>query len=165
MSQARVTLCLLLLLPLTARAEEATGPCEITFDSLRFEIKKGEAFDRKMFTPEIEKLVGQRVRIGGYILPGAQARGMEEFILIRDNMATNLGNPPIEDVIIVKMVAGHAVDFTTKKVSLNGVFEIRELKLPDNTTGAVYHLTAESVSRNNMKISTAIQPIPAGAGK
>ena len=170
MSHARLTLCLLLLVPLTARAEEAAAPREITFDTLKFEIKKGEVFDRKMLTPEVEKLAGKKVRIAGYILPGAQATGITEFILISDN-SVNFGPwPPLYEVIRVTMSEGQGVNFTTKKVKLDGVFEIRELKFPDNSTVAVYHLTAESASVGKVKISNAlpketVQPIPSGAGK
>ncbi len=172
MMHARLTLCLLLLLPLPARAEEAAAPREITFDTLKFEIKKGEAFDRKMLTPEIEKLVGKKVRIAGYIMPGTEAKGIEEFVLFHDGLLNNPWRSPLCEVIVVNMAAGQGVDFTTRKVILDGVFEIRELKKTDNTTFAVYQLTAESASAGNVKISNAlakdketVQPIPPGAGK
>lgn len=167
MSHAKLTICLLLLMPLTAHAEEAAAPRDITFDTLKFEIKKGEAFERKMLTPEIEKLVGKKVRIAGFMLPGTQASGITDFVFVRDNMVcTAFGpNTPLYDLMIVKMGDGLTTNFTTKKIVIDGVFDIREEQYPDGTWLAIYHLTAESVSANNVKISANIQPILEGAGK
>ncbi len=59
-------------------AEEEVAK-NISFDTIKFEMTKGDPFERKMLTESIEKLVGKKVRIRGYILPGTQNTGFDQF--------------------------------------------------------------------------------------
>ncbi len=148
MSQLKLMLCPLLLLSLLAigSSAQAEPPRNISFDKVKFEMKKGDPFERKMLTPEIENLVGKKIRIRGWILPGGQATGLTDFVLVRDNQECCFGPmAALFDCMIVKMVEGESTDFTTRAIAIDGVFDIREEKFPDGTWMAIYHLTAESV--------------------
>jgi len=145
MNQAKLILVPLLLLAIGSTAQ-AEAPRNISFNNVKFEMKKGDPFERKLLTPEIEKLVGKKIRIRGWILPGGQATGLTDFVLVRDNMECCFGPmAALFDCMIVKMVEGESTDFTTRAIAIDGVFEIREEKFPDGTWMAIYHLTAESV--------------------
>lgn len=137
---------LLIVLFVTVREAAAEQPRNISFDNVKFEMKKGDPFDRKMLTPEIEKLVGKKIRIRGWILPGGQATGLTDFVLVRDNQECCFGPmAALFDCMMVKMVEGESTDFTTRPIAIDGVFDIREEKFPDGTWMAIYHLTAEKV--------------------
>src|SRR5262249_45660529 len=78
-----------------APAESATTKSavarDITFDTIKFDMKKEDPFERKMLTPAIEKLANNKVRIRGYILPSFQQSGLTQFVLVRDNMQCCFG--------------------------------------------------------------------------
>ena len=137
--------CLLLLSvpspPLTplAQAEERTK--EISFDTLKFEIKKGTHFERALLTKEIEALEGTKIRIRGYMLPQFQQRGITQFILVRDNMECCFGpGAALFDCLIVEMEKGNSASFTVRPIAVEGVFKIDEFKDPDGNHLAIFHL-------------------------
>jgi hypothetical protein len=119
---------------------------EITFDTLKFDIEKGEPFKRAMLTPAIEKLEGQRVRIRGYMLPSFQQSGIKQFVLVRDNMECCFGpGAALYDCIIVEMVNDQSCDFSVRPIAVEGTFSIREFKGPDDMHLAIFHLDGERV--------------------
>jgi hypothetical protein len=120
-------------------------PYDKTFDDIRFDIKPGDPFVRKMLPEAIESLAGQRIRIRGYILPTAQKRGIKTFVLVRDNQECCFGpGAALYDCILVEMQAGKTAEFSIRPVAVEGVFGIEEVKNGD-THLAIYHLDAESV--------------------
>ncbi len=122
------------------------GIHETTFDDVKFVMKKEERFERRMLTPEIEQLDGQRIRIRGYILPTFRQTGLTEFVLVRDNMECCFGpGAALFDAILVQMNAGASTDFSIRPVAVEGVFSVRELVGPDGKHLAVYHLQGEAV--------------------
>jgi hypothetical protein len=124
----------------TARAKG-----DLTFDDLKFDIEKGAPFERSMLTQEIEGLNKKTIRIRGYILPASvfKQTGIDEFVLVRDNMECCFGpGAAIYDCIMIKMEKGKTADFTTRPVAVKGKFEVEELKFPDGTHYAIYKLTA-----------------------
>jgi hypothetical protein len=146
MINTKLTVGLICVVAITAQYAAAEQPRNISFDNVKFEMKKGDPFERKMLTPEIEKLVGKKIRIRGWILPGGQATGLTDFVLVRDNMECCFGPmAALFDCMIVKMADGETTDFTTRAVAIDGVFDVREEKFPDGTWMAIYHLTAEKV--------------------
>src|SRR5689334_2196324 len=76
-----------------ARAEEPTPVRirDITFDDVKFEMKKEDPFERTMLTPKIEKLAGTKIRVRGYMRPSSLQSGITKFILVRDNMECCFG--------------------------------------------------------------------------
>lgn len=122
------------------------GIRDTTFDDVKFAMKKEERFERRMLTPEIEQLDGQRIRIRGYILPTFRQTGLTQFVLVRDNMECCFGpGAALFDAILVEMNAGVSTDFSIRPVAVEGVFSLRELVGPDGKHLAVYHLQGEAV--------------------
>jgi hypothetical protein len=129
-----------------ASAAERKSTREITFDTLKFDIEKGEPFKRSMLTPAIEKLEGQRVRIRGYMLPSFQQSGITQFVLVRDNMECCFGpGAALYDCIIVEMVNDQSCNFSVRPIAVEGVFAVREFKGPDDMHLAIFHLDGERV--------------------
>jgi hypothetical protein len=119
---------------------------EITFDTLKFEIEKGQPFKRTMLTSGIEKLAGQRVRIRGYMLPSYHQSGIEQFVLVRDNMECCFGpGAALYDCVVVEMVNNQSCNFSVRPIAVEGTFSIREFKGPDDMHLAIFHLAGERV--------------------
>lgn len=129
--------------------ETAKAKGDLNFDDIKFDIEKGGKFERKMLTPEIEELNKKTFRIRGYILPASvfKQTGIEEFVLVRDNMECCFGpGAALYDCIIVQMEKGKFADFTTRPVAVKGTFEIKEYKYPDSDEHyAIYKMTASEV--------------------
>ena len=118
----------------------------ITFDDIKFKMKKGDPFKRTMLSQEIDKLSGNKIRIRGYILPSFKQKGIEQFVLVRDNMQCCFGpGAALFDCIVVQMQPGKGTSFTVRPVSVEGIFTIEEIKGPDGKHLAIYHLKGEKV--------------------
>jgi len=129
-----------------ALARAGDRPYDKTFDDLRFEIEPGQPFHREMLPESIEAMAGQRIRIRGFILPTAQKRGIKQFVLVRDNQECCFGQgAALYDCILVEMQGGKTAEFSIRPVAVEGTFDIREIRLPDGTHLAIYHLDGESV--------------------
>lgn len=121
-------------------------PADITFDDLKFDIKKGDPFERKMLTEGIEKLDGKPIKIRGYMLPSFQQKGITQFVLVRDNMECCFGpGAALFDCIVVQMVDGESTSFTVKPIAVEGTFKVSEFLGPDGKHLAVFHLDGKSV--------------------
>jgi hypothetical protein len=141
---------LLLLTPLAASAADAgksAGPVkEVTFDDIKLELQKGDPFTPDALTEKVKALDGKNIRIRGYILPSFQQNGIKQFILVRDNMECCFGpGALLHDCIVVEMVPPATTSFSTRPVSVEGTFTIRELKGPDGNHLAIYHLDGTQV--------------------
>lgn len=119
----------------------------ITFDNIKFEMEdpKSRQFKRSMLTESIETLSGNRVRIRGFILPGALEE-FSHFVLVRDNQECCFGpGSAIYDSIMVDMCEDETVKFSTRPVTVEGTFEIKELIGPDDRHWSIYRITATNV--------------------
>ena len=120
-------------------------PYDKTFDDLRFEMTVGEPFKRSMLTKPIEAMVGQKIRIRGYILPTPQRAGITKFVLVRDNQECCFGaGAALYDCILVDMAKGKSAEYSTRPVAAEGVFDVQEIVIGGRHL-AVYHMDAESV--------------------
>ena len=118
----------------------------ISFDDIKFKMKKGGKFKRSMLSEGIEDLSGRVVSIRGYILPSFRSKGIKQFVLVRDNLECCFGpGAALFDCIIVEMQAGQSVDFTVRPVTVEGRFRIREFKGPDGKHLAIYRLEGRGV--------------------
>ena len=127
------------------RPNPPQGVRDCSFDDIKFDMEKDEPFDRSMLTPQIEALKGRKIRIRGYILPSFQQTGLEQFVLVRDNMECCFGpGAALFDCVVVEMQPGKSTDFAIHPVAVEGIFSIRELVL-DGKTMAIYHLLGQSV--------------------
>jgi hypothetical protein len=119
---------------------------DITFDTVKLDMKKEDPFKRSLITPAIEKLDGNRIRIRGYILPPFQQTGLTRFVLVRDNMACCFGpGAAIYDSMIVELKPGLTTDYTVAPVAVEGTFNIREVEGPGGRAMSIYRVLAEKV--------------------
>lgn len=117
---------------------------QITFDTIKFEMEKGGAFERSMLTEKIEALAGKKVELRGYILPSFQQEGIKQFVLVRDNMECCFGpGAALYDCVIVDMKPPHTAKYTVRPVTVVGIFNI-DVLVQDGETLAIYHLDGES---------------------
>ncbi len=132
--------------PAEPAANKSAAARDITFDTIKFEMKKEEPFERKMITPTIEKLTNTKIRLRGYILPSFQQSGLTQFVLVRDNMQCCFGpGAALYDCVVVQMEPGKTTDFTSHPVAVDGVFSIQEIRGSENKCLAIYHLDADRV--------------------
>jgi hypothetical protein len=126
-----------------ATAEQAK---DVTFDDVKFEHQKGDPFKASLLTPAVKKLEGKNIRIRGYIYPTFQAKGITDFVLVRDNMQCCFGpGAALFDCIVVKMVDGASASYSVRPVSVEGVFSVEEIFDPEGKTLAIYHLDGKEV--------------------
>ncbi|PQO44594.1 hypothetical protein C5Y93_19080 [Blastopirellula marina] len=117
----------------------------MTFDDIKFDIEPDANFEREMLPQPIENLSGQKIRIGGYMLPSFQNRDIKQFVLVRDNMECCFGpGAALYDCILVEM-DGRGVDFTVRPVTVEGEFTVKEYKDGDGKHLAIYHLQGTGV--------------------
>ena len=117
-----------------------------TFNDIKFEMEKEEAFERAMLTPEIENLDGKQIRIRGYIYPTAQSRGIKTFILVRDNQECCFGQgAALFDCIVVQMNTGKTARFSIRPVAVEGTFRIKEFIGPSGKHLAIFQLDGDDV--------------------
>lgn len=130
----------------TVRSAKPSGPLDISFDDIKFDIKPDAPFKREMLTKKIEDLANKTIRIRGYILPSFQQTGLTQFVLVRDNMACCFGpGAALYDCIVVEMKPGKSTDFNLYPVAVEGTFSIQEFKDPDGKALAIYHLDGDEV--------------------
>jgi len=131
--------------PLRPAAQARTA--DITFDHIKFDMEKGEAFDSAMLNDQIRALSGQPIRIRGYIHPGTvfTQTGIRQFVLVRDNMECCFGpGAMLYDAIVVEMKPGRSTDFTSRPITVEGTFSVREVLDSQGKHLAIYHLQADS---------------------
>lgn len=117
---------------------------DITFDTIKLNMNKGDEFRKTLLTPSIKQLDGKRVRIRGFILPPPQQEGLTQFVLVRDNRACCFGpGAAIYDSMIVKMKPGLSTDYSVLPITVEGTFNIHQIDAPDGHTFAIYRLTAD----------------------
>ncbi len=123
-----------------------SGIREISFDDIVFEMDENAHFSKTLLPERVTSLVGQQIRIRGYILPSFQQTGLTQFVLVLDNLECCFGpGAALYDCIVVKMLSGRTAEFSIRPVAVTGIFGIKELKGPDGSHLAVYSLTGESV--------------------
>ena len=118
----------------------------VTFDDIKLEMKKGDAYDPSLLTDKVKQLDGMPIRIRGFIHPSICLRtGITHFVLVRDDQECCFGpGALLHDCIIVDMTPPATADFTMRPVKAEGVFSTREVKFND-TVLAIYHLDCKQV--------------------
>lgn len=130
-----------------AGTKNASGILDLTFDDLKFDIEKGGKFERKMLPETIEDFKGKKITLRGYILPASifQNEGIKQFILVRDDKECCFGPmAAIFDCVRIEMDGGPGVSFTTRPITVEGSFDIREWPVIDGRPLAIYHMKAKS---------------------
>jgi len=133
----------------TTQTVEEPSPQAIvdsSFDDIKFEMEKTDPFQRSMLTPEIEDLLGRRIRIRGYMFPTLKKRGLKQFVLVRDNLECCFGpGAALFDCILVHMKEGETAEYSIRPVAVEGTFNVEEIVGVDGTHLAIYRLDGESV--------------------
>jgi hypothetical protein len=133
--------------PAPAEDKSKLPTLRLTFDDLKFEMEKGGEFKRSMITPKIEGYVGRKIKIAGYIYPTFLQSGITQFVLVRDNMECCFGpGAALYDCINVVMMPGKSIDYSTRPVTVEGVFKLQEMLDFDGVVRAIYHLDGIAVN-------------------
>jgi hypothetical protein len=119
---------------------------DITFDTIKLEMKKGDKFKKSLITPAIEALKGTRVKVRGYMYPTFQQDGIKNFVLVRDNMECCFGpGALIHDCILVVMSEGTSTSYNVRPIAVEGTFEIEPQEGDDGEILVLYHLKNAAV--------------------
>lgn len=141
-----ITYVPLLMIVIPTLLVDAELPENVTFDDVKFEIEKNEDFSRQILTDKINDFEGKRIKIRGYIRPSFKQTGIEKFILVRDNQECCFGpGAMIYDCMIVGMKKGTATEFTTRPITVEGDFYLKEFEGPDGKLWAIYRLRNATV--------------------
>ena len=122
-------------------AETPDAVQDITFDTLALDVKKSSDYDAaKHLTEQVKALAGKQVRLCGNIMPGFQVKGIEQFVLERDNFRAHgwRADAPQHELILVKLAPGMTTSFSTKPVIVEGTFQLREFKTEAGQILAIY---------------------------
>jgi len=103
-------------------ANTPPGRFALTFDDLKFDMEKTEAFDRKMLSSKINGYHGGKVKIRGYIRPNFKQSGITKFIFVRDNKECCFGN------------------YTVRPVTIEGDFVLKEYHGDDGNVWSLYRM-------------------------
>ena len=95
----------------------------------------------------LQKLFGERIRIRGFMFPTFKRKGIDRFVLVRDNQECCFGpGAAIYDGIRVTLKEGEAVEYSHTPVAVEGDFKLEEYFLDDErTVGTVFHLDSAVV--------------------
>jgi len=125
---------------------DSSGYLEATFDDIKFDMEKTDAFERSMLTPKVQSLFGKRIRIRGYMFPTLRKNGLKEFVLVRDNLECCFGpGAALYDCILVRMAPGKTAQYSIRPIAVEGSFRFEELPGPDGRPLAIYQMTGEGV--------------------
>ncbi|MBL8828334.1 MAG: hypothetical protein JNM18_15240 [Planctomycetaceae bacterium] len=117
------------------------GAQRITYDELQPDPDSGD--EVPAFAKEID---GQRVFIKGFMYPGAQSRGINEFILCYSNDDCCFGgNPKLTHMIHVTLKPPLVVNFATRQHKIAGTFKLAPSGPVDGLSGAIYNIEADYV--------------------
>ncbi len=128
--------------PVTPKFEGRPGlKGMITFDDLKFDLKKGEKFRRDLLTDSINQLAGERLRLKGFIRPSIKRKGLTKFIFVRDNKECCFGpGAALYDCVLVSLAKGEKSDYTVRPITVEGDFFLKEFEGPDGRVWAVYRM-------------------------
>ena len=125
----------------SATANTTPGRFALTFDDLKFEMEKTEAFDRKMLSSKINSYHGGKVKIRGYIRPNFKQSGITKFIFVRDNKECCFGpQAAIFDNILVRLERGSSTNYTVRPVTIEGDFVLKEYHGEDGNVWSLYRM-------------------------
>lgn len=117
------------------------GALRVTFDELQPDLDAESEVPRRA-----RELDGQRVFIKGFMYPGAQSRGIREFVLCFSNDDCCFGgNPKLTHMIYVKLQPPLTVDFATRQHKIAGTFRLGNSGPIDGLNGAIYNIDADYV--------------------
>jgi hypothetical protein len=94
-----------------------------------------------MLTDNVKDLFGKRIRIRGYMYPTFKRKGIDRFVLVRDNQECCFGpGAALYDCVRVTLQEGHKTGFSTTPIAVEGQFNLDEFRDPEGTVRAVFHI-------------------------
>lgn len=94
-----------------------------------------------MIPPEAKALEGKKVYLNGYMYPTNKVRGLDRFVLCRDNGTCCFGGQPkVEDMVEVKVAPGRTINHTSSLRGIGGTFHARVEKDPGGLGQILYHI-------------------------
>lgn len=117
-----------------------------TFDDIKFDIEKDEPFERSMLTEGVKELFGKHIRIRGYMYPTYRSKGIDRFVLVRDNQECCFGpGAALYDCVRVTLQEGHEIEYSHTPIAVEGQFNLDEFRDPEGTVRAVFHIEGAEV--------------------
>lgn len=113
---------------------------KITFDDLKLDVTEKKDYETSQLPEKVKQLDGKTIRIRGFILPTFLNRGIAQFVLSWDYDSNDVAS-----CIVVNLAAPTTIDFVLDAIDVEGVFSLRELKMPDGRVIAIYHLDGKRV--------------------
>ena len=93
--------------------------------------------------PDVQKLVGRKVMVKGYMYPTKSPEGLKSFVLCRDNGDCCFGGQPkVTDMILVQMKGENLARFRQGMVAVAGVFRA-EPTIDETGLRPVYQLDCD----------------------
>ncbi len=133
--------CLIIAIAFSSPAVAQNKIKDLTFDDVKFEMKKGDKFQDDMLSDDITALNGKTVKIRGYIRPSLKQKGITKFVFVRDNKECCFGpGAMLYDCMLVMMEKGTSVNFTVRPITIQGTFYIKKFKGPDGKVWAIYRM-------------------------
>ena len=127
--------------PKPAVVPKKQGRFALTFDDLKFDKEKDEAFNRKLLTSKITSYHGGKVKIRGYIRPNYKQSGLTKFIFVRDNKECCFGpQAAIFDNILVRLEKGESTNYTVRPITLEGDFVLKEYYGDNGKVWSLYRM-------------------------
>lgn len=124
-----------------AAVQPNPGRFALTFNDLKFDQDKGEAFDRSLLTSKINGYHGGKVKIRGYIRPNFKQSGITKFIFVRDNKECCFGpQAAIFDNILVRLESGESTNFTVRPITVEGDFVLKEYYGDNGEVWSLYRM-------------------------
>lgn len=120
---------------------------DLTFDDLEFEIERDGDFRDDMLPAAIRALDGKRVILRGFILASSifQQKGIEQFILVRDNQECCFGPGAfLYHNAQVEMTPPATAEFSIRHVEVEGTFSLKPYVM-DGKCYSVFHIQADRV--------------------
>ena len=117
------------------------GVLELTFDHLKFNIQAEQAFEVRQLTLDLLKLRGRTIKIRGFVRPSFKEKNITRFVFVRDNQECCFGpGALLYDCMLVNMAESHAVNYSTRPITLEGRFELKPFRGPDKRVWAIFEL-------------------------
>jgi hypothetical protein len=114
---------------------------KITFEDLLLGMQADVVFRPFMITERVKELDGKRVSLSGYMYGGvASARGIKEFILLRQKECKFGPGGQADHLAQVALQKGTTTDFTTGPVKVEATLKVEPFEGPDGNTWSIYRL-------------------------
>lgn len=117
------------------------GTMDLNFDHLKFNIKPDQEFQIKQLTSDLIKLRGRKIRLRGFIRPSYRQEKITQFVFVRDNQECCFGpGAALYDCTIVNLAKGNETSFSTRAITVEGTFDLKPFRGPDNKVWAIFRL-------------------------